>query len=454
MMIRWLRVGSVLLGALSLLMGVLVLAESSKAPADGAGVQGAADAPAVQTQAGGAPVEGVVGGPAGQGAEADTTAASIVERGRYLVDAGNCVSCHTRKNGEPFTGGVAFETPLGTLYSTNITPDADTGIGRWTREDLRRAMHEGVAPGGTRLYPAFPYTSYTKVSNEDVDAIFAYLQTLTPVRYTPPSNGILFSQRWAMRIWNALFFEPGRFEPDPAQSAEWNRGAYLTEGLGHCSACHTPRNRFMAEIGEQAHQGGVVRDHAADGKSRVWFAVNLTSAQNGLAAWSEDDLFRYLHTGFSRRAGSFGPMNEVIVNSLRKMTAEDVRAMAIYLKSLPAGGEYAGAGVPDELVEAGRPIYEDKCEKCHGDSGRGGIFSGPPLAGSVIVQSENPGSLFNIILHGPETPDEVSYGQWETMSSYGDVLSDAQIAAVSNYLRGSWGNKARPVTEDEVAAHR
>lgn len=379
---------------------------------------------------------------------------SEAERGRYLTDAGNCLSCHTREGGEPFAGGVAFKTPMGTLYSTNITPDPETGIGDWTAADLRRAMHEGIRPGGSRLFPAFPYPSYTNVTDEDVNAIYAFLRTVEPVRYTPPGNGFLFSQRWAMRFWNALFFEPGRYVSDPEKPADWNRGAYLVEGLGHCGACHTPRNLFLAEDRKRAHQGGVVLDHAADGRERRWFAVNLTSATNGLAAWSEDDLTRYLHRGVSRRAGTFGPMNEVIVNSLSKLEVEDVRAMAAYIKSLPAGDQYTGEGVPAELVEAGRPIYEERCEKCHGASGRGGIFSGPPLVGSVIVQSTNPLSLFNVILHGPEMPEEVSFGQWETMPSYADILSDAEIAAVSNYIRGSWENKARPVTPEEVTGQR
>ncbi len=210
----------------------------------------------------------------------------------------------------------------------------------------------------------------------------------------------------------------------------------------------------MAEIRDKAHHGALVRDHSAAGKERSWFAVNLTGATNGLAAWSEQDLTRYLHVGASRRAGASGPMNEVIVNSLRKLNADDVSAMAKYIKSLPAGGQYEGEGIPADKVAAGKSIYAERCEKCHGDSGRGGLFSGPPLAGSAIVQSEDPASLFRVILHGPDTPDEVSFGQWETMSAYADVLSDAEVVAVSHYIRGSWGNKARPVSEEEVARHR
>lgn len=392
------------------------------------------------------------------GVERNTVALSAttssVTRGRYLVDAGNCVSCHTRERGLPFAGGVAFKTPFGTLYSTNITSDKKTGIGDWTREDLRRAMHDGVAPGGRRLYPAFPYPSYTKVSDEDVDAIHAYLKTIVAVRYTPPNNGLLFSQRWAMRIWNALFFEPGRFVPNEKMPPEWNRGAYLVEGLAHCGACHTPRNLWMAEITTKAHHGALVPDHSSSEQERSWFAVNLTSATNGLAAWSEPELAKYLHTGVSRRAGTFGPMNDVIVNSLKKLDSDDISAMAKYIKSLPVGGQYVGPGVPAAKAAVGSAIYAQRCEKCHGDSGRGGLFSGPPLAGSAIVQSEDPASLLRMILQGPETPAEVSLGQWETMPSYSDVLSDDELVAVSNYVRGSWINRARSVNRAEAARQR
>ena len=394
-----------------------------------------------------------VGGSARNTAALPATASSVM-RGRYLVDAGNCISCHTRDQGQPFAGGVAFPTPFGTLYSTNITSDGKTGIGDWTREDLRRAMHEGVAPGGRRLYPAFPYPSYTKVSDDDVGDIHAYLQTIAAVSYSPPHNGILFSQRWAMRIWNALFFEPGRFVPDEKMLPEWNRGAYLVEGLGHCGACHTPRNILMAEINTKAHQGALVMDHSPSGKARSWFAVNLTGATNGLAAWSEQELASYLHVGVSRRAGTFGPMNEVIVNSLRKLDVGDVNAMAKYIKSIPAGGQYVGVGIPIVAVESGRAIYAERCEKCHGESGRGGLFGGPPLAGSSIVQADDPASLFRVILQGPDTPDEVSFGQWETMPAYADLLSDEEIVSASHYVRGSWGNKARLVGKAGVARQR
>ena len=379
---------------------------------------------------------------------------TAVERGRYLADAGNCFSCHTRPGGKPYAGGVPFETPFGTLYSTNITPDRATGIGSWSAQDLRRALHEGIAANGSRLFPAFPYPSYTKVTDADVDDLYAYLRTIAPVKAAVPRNGWMFSQRWTLRLWNAMFFEPGRFVADPKQSAEWNRGAYLVEGLGHCSACHSPRDAFMSEVTEQAHQGGEMTESLGDGKSRRWSAVNLTSASNGLAAWSVDELTRYLHKGVSRRAGAFGPMNEVIVNSLMKLSGEDVRAMAVYLKSLPPRGEYTGEPITPEVANTGAELYEEHCEECHGESGRGGMFGGPPLAGSAIVLADDPASLLNVILHGPQLPKQVSFGQWETMQAYGEALDDAQIAAVANYVRGSWKNRARALTPDEVARQR
>jgi mono/diheme cytochrome c family protein len=237
------------------------------------------------------------------------------------------------------------------------------------------------------------------------------------------------------------------------QTQEWNRGAYLVEGLGHCSACHSPRNVFMAERADRPYEGGSLQDKVAAGVVRGWSAVNLTSAKSGLASWSVNDLTRYLQTGFSLRAGTFGPMNEVIINSLKNLKQEDVHAMAVYLKSIPAR-EYSGEGVPPEQVAGGASIYKERCEKCHSESGRGGLFIGPPVAGSAIVQAEDPASLINIIVYGPGKLQGVSLGAWESMPAYGDVLDDAQIAAVSNYVRGSWGNRAPAVSRSDVTQQR
>jgi alcohol dehydrogenase (quinone), cytochrome c subunit len=377
----------------------------------------------------------------------------LIERGKYLAAAGNCASCHSRPEGAPFAGGVPFATPFGTIYSTNITPDSDTGIGKWTVEDLRRAMHEGIARGGVYLFPAFPYPSFTKVSDEDVEAIYAYLRSLAPHRQSAPANGILLRQRWAMRIWNWLFFRPGRYVPEPTRSDEWNRGAYLVEGLGHCGACHTPRNVFMAEITSQKYSGGLLQDNVAMNRLRRWSCINLTSAKEGLAAWSLNDLSTYLKAGFAARAGTFGPMNEVIVSSLSRLTSEDVRAMAVYLKGLPPH-EHADGEITAKQIGTGEEIYRSRCEKCHLKSGRGGLFNGPPLQGSAIVQARDAASLINITLYGPDTPKDISFGAWESMQPYLEILDDSEVAAVVNYVRASWGNRGGPVSASDVAKQR
>jgi len=390
-------------------------------------------------------------GPSGSGADKSlANDAALVERGRYLATAGNCASCHTRTGGAPFAGGLAFETPFGKLYSSNITADPVHGIGNWSPGELRRALHEGVSARGYRLFPAFPYPSFTKITDEDVKAIYAYLQTVAADAYDPPSNSFLLQQRWGMVVWNGLFFHPGRFQPDSGESAEWNRGAYLVAALGHCGACHTPRNRFMAEIQDKAYQGGVIPERVAGDEVREWSAVNLTSSPVGLKEWNVAGLTKYLHTGFSPRAGTFGPMNEVIANSTSKLTAEDAQAMATYIKSLPAAGETD----TKPADAAGEGIYKDRCAKCHGDSGRGGMFQGPPLFASAVVRSSNPASLINAILYGATAPEGIKLGAWETMKPYADILSDAEVAAVASYVRGTWGNQASAVSAAQVAKQR
>jgi alcohol dehydrogenase (quinone), cytochrome c subunit len=392
----------------------------------------------------------------GSGATNDTDA--LVERGRYVALAANCASCHTRPGGAPYAGGVAFETPVGTIYSSNITSSIEHGVGKWTAKDLRRALHEGIAAGGYRLFPAFPYTSFTQMTDEDVDALYAYMRTVAAADYQPPANDFVFKLRWGMVVWNALFFEPARFKPDSKQTPEWNRGAYLVGALGHCGACHTPRSRFMAEMPDKAYQGSTLREYVTADKVRAWAAVNLTSSADGLKTWSVDDLTKYLHTGFSLRGGAWGPMNDVVGNSTSKLTLEDARAMATYIKSLPLkasleGGE-ALTPVTPEQAALGQAIYHDRCEKCHGASGRGGMFSGPPLAGSPTVQSADPDSLINAVLYGATPAEGMKLGAWETMKPYADVLSDTDIANVANYVRGSWGNSAPPVDAARVAKQR
>ena len=386
-------------------------------------------------------------------ARAEPAADGPAARGKYLADIGDCVSCHTRAGGAPYAGGVGFDTPVGTIYSTNITPDASTGIGGWSLGQFRRAMQEGRAADGSRLFPVFPYPAFTKLTDADIDDLYAYLRSLAPVRSVPPSNGTAFALRWPMALWNSLSFSPGRFAGDAAKSPEWNRGAYLVQGLGHCGACHSPRNWMLAEKADGALTGGTLTALVAPGRNRTWSAVNLTPAKEGLAAWSVTDLAHYLRSGFSPRAGTFGPMNEVIGNSLRFLRPDDAQAIAVYLKSLPAAATETDP-VAAELSKAGAPVYRARCEKCHGAAGRGGLFGGPPLAGSATVQARDPASLINIILYGQSTPPDAALGSWETMQGYADVLDDAEIAAVCNFIRGSWGNRGAAVTAARVRAQR
>lgn len=376
-----------------------------------------------------------------------------VERGRYLATAANCISCHTRTGGAAFSGGRAIATPLGTIHSTNITPDRETGIGSWSADDLKRALREGVAADGRYLFPAFPYPFYTRLTDRDIADLYAYLRTLKPVRNVPPENDRAFGIRWPMKVWNSLNLEPGPYRPDPSQSAEWNRGAYLVQGPGHCGACHTPRDWSLAGKIAAPLRGAVIRDEVADGGMRDWFAVDLAATRQGLGAWKHEDIVGYLASGASTRAGTFGPMNPVIANSTSHLTSDDLRAIATYLKSLK-GADYAGEGVSAESAAPGRPLYEEHCRECHGPSGRGGIFEGPPLAGSAVVQGEDAASLVNVILYGSDRPAGLGSGNWEAMPAYASKLDDAEIAALGNFLRASWGNRAAPVTREMVARQR
>jgi mono/diheme cytochrome c family protein len=380
-------------------------------------------------------------------------------RGKYLAAAGNCVTCHTAPGGELFAGGRAFHTDFGTIYSTNITPHPEAGLGGWTEAQFVRAMRDGVSADGTHLYPAFPYTAFAKVSDEDLREIFAYLKSIPPSAARPPANamGFPFNQRALMRVWNALFFDAAPFAPDPQQSAEWNRGAYLVQGLGHCGACHTPRNALGAEQADQALSGGVFMHEVPGGEVRKWSGVNLTSADSGLKAWSVEDIATYLQTGHSNRSASFGPMNEVIGNSTRHLSEADNRAIAVYLKSLPPI-ERSPKVTPDEkIMRDGETQYTIHCGTCHLPTGLGaapGTELGAPLVGSAVAQAENPASLINIILYGGQVLTPVPPRAWKSMKPLGNDLDDDQVAAIATYVRASWGNRGAPVTAADVAKQR
>ncbi|HEY2338981.1 MAG TPA: cytochrome c [Steroidobacteraceae bacterium] len=400
--------------------------------------------------------------------------AALIDQGRYLATAGDCISCHTQPKGVPFAGGLPLTTPFGVIYSANITPDLATGIGAWSEQQFARALHEGIAADGRHLYPAFPYTAYTKVTGQDVHAIYAYLRSLKPVRYTPPPNEMRFpfSVRGLLAGWNLLYLQPGRYVPERAKSAEWNRGAYLVQGLGHCGACHTPRNLLGGERTSQSLAGGAYLDEITDEvindrvtpmderTVRLWSAANLTQASTGIAAWTLDDIAAYLKSGHNARAGAFGPMSVVIANSTSQLSPEDIRAMAVYLKSLPPASQPGQSNPDEERRRAGEIVYTTRCGDCHQSSGLGmprklnadPSKTAPPLAGNPALQAPDPASLINVVLYGAHEA-ALSSESWPKMSGFelSVGLDDEQIAALCTYVRSSWGNRAGPVDAAAVA---
>ena len=382
----------------------------------------------------------------------------VAEQGHYLAIAGNCVSCHTHPGGRPFAGGLEFDTPFGTLYSTNITPDPGTGIGKWSEQDFVSALRSGVRPDGQHLYPAFPYTAFTKVSDADAHALFVYLRTLPPVQAVAPENKLRFpySQRWLLGMWKMLYFTQGRFVPDKGKTAQWNRGAYLVQALTHCDACHAARNFVGAEGSDPVMSGGEYTAAVSADEQRMWATPNLTSAHTGLQSWSAQDLTDYLKIGRNSFAETFGPMNEVIMNSTRNLSNSDVQAIAAYLKSLPASPAESIAKPSAALMQSGENLYTVNCGTCHLPTGLGNQDenSGARLVGIPAVQASNPASLINVIIYGPQLPDPPLPKRWKPMEGFGDKLADDEIAALATFLRNSWGNTGTAVTADQVAKQR
>ena len=372
-----------------------------------------------------------------------------VARGRYLVDAGDCVSCHTAPGGQPFAGARAIRTPFGIIYSANITPDPKSGIGTWTEADFYRAMHKGIAHGGKNLYPAFPYTYFTHMSRGDVDAIWTYLRTLAPIYQVKPANKLPFplNIRPLMAIWNALFFRPREFQPNPAMSAEWNRGAYLVWGPGHCGGCHTPKNLLLADRNGHALQGARLND---------WVALDLTSdPRRGLASWDKGDIVEYLRSGRNARAAASGAMQEVIYYSTSRMSDSDLAAIATYLKQLPPRRHVRGFQPPQEAaMRAGEAIYVDTCAACHGGNGEGQPRYFPPLAGDAPVQSHDPTTIVRIILAGSRAVPTPAAPSAPGMPAFDWKLDDQEVASVATYVRNAWGNSAPGVSSRTVAKLR
>ncbi len=375
--------------------------------------------------------------------------AEEVTRGKALTEAADCASCHTADPAKPFAGGKRIDTPFGGIYSPNLTPDRDTGIGGWSDGEFYRALHFGVARDGARYYPAFPYPNFTKMTRQDVLAIRAYLATLAPIRNAPRPLELRwpFNYRALMRGWNWLFFKPGILMPDQHRSAEWNRGRYLVEGAAHCGACHTPKNMFGADRRSQKFGGGLVAG---------MFAPRLDGAErSGLKSWSADDIAEYLQSGRNGRSHAGELMSEVVVNSTSRMNDKDIRAIAVYLKSLPAGAPEPAVSLPPPAQMAdGEKLYRGACIACHEADGSGAPRIYPPLPGNANLQSADPSSTLRVILDGAATLTTPRAPNAGSMPAYATKMSDQQIADVTTYMRNAWGNAAPTVTAAQVAKAR
>jgi mono/diheme cytochrome c family protein len=370
--------------------------------------------------------------------------AAQLRRGQYLVAAGDCVSCHQREGGEPFAGGLGMNTPFGVIYTPNITPDRNTGIGAWTRDQFYRAMHDGKDAQGNDLYPAFPYPWFRRVSREDDDAIFAYLTTVPAVSYTPPKNDLPFPLNFRSLVgaWNMLYLDTHNFQSDPGQSAEWNRGAYLVTGLGHCGGCHTPKNFLGADKSKQELQGGTLDN---------WVAPDLTgNSRTGLGGWSVDDIAEFLASGRNAHAAAGGAMADVISHSTSHISDADRRAIAVYLKSQPAGPNIASSAPDAGAMHRGAEIYSDACASCHLDDGIGQSRLFPPLGKDAMLQQVDPTGLEHLILGGTRVGVSAERPSPLGMPSFAWKLSDQEIADVSTFIRNSWGNQAAPVAASDV----
>jgi mono/diheme cytochrome c family protein len=384
-------------------------------------------------------------------------AAGQIARGSYLARAGDCMACHTARGGQQYAGGRAIPTPFGNIFSPNITPDTATGIGTWTANDFWRALHNGKSKDGSFLYPAFPYPNYTKVTRADSDAMFAYFKTLTPVQQANKEHELRFpyNQRILLAGWRALYFRPGVYRAEPNQSAEWNRGAYLVQGLGHCSACHTSRNAFGATDAKADLAGGMI-------PMLNWYASSLTSdATAGLGDWEAQHIEDLLKTGVSQRGAVFGPMAEVVSESLQHLSKSDIASMATYLKSIPQTG--AATTPPsirvaqqeaESMLKLGANIYEKHCVECHRASGEGIPPAYPPLAGNRSLTTHSALNPIRMVLNGGYPPSTEGNPRPYGMPPFGPVLNDSEVAAVVSYIRHSWGNGGGLVSPAEVGRHR
>jgi len=393
------------------------------------------------------------GGTAASGA-ADT---EQIARGAYLARAGNCMGCHTAQGGVAYAGGRGVPTPFGTIYAPNLTPDAAHGIGTWSPAEFWRALHNGRARDGRLLYPAFPYPNYTRITRADSDALHAYLHSLPAVAQPnrPHELRFPFDQQAALAVWRALYFRPERVTPDASRGADWNRGAYLVEGLGHCNACHASRNALGATSSTLDLAGGLI-------PVQNWYAPSLTAADEAsVASWDLQHIVDLMRTGVSARGAVMGPMGEVVGGSTQYLNEPDLRAMATYLKALPpAPSAPAPAPAPRDASPGRSPdgpgakLYTDHCVQCHGEQGEGvpGIY--PALAGSRAVTMRVSANLVHLVLEGGFPPSTQGNPRPYGMPPFATVLSTDEVAQLLSYVRGSWGNRGAPVSALDVARLR
>ena len=377
----------------------------------------------------------------------------LVARGAYLARAGNCMLCHTPVGGQAYAGGRAIETPFGTVYSSNLTPDPATGIGGWTSIDFWRAMHEGRSKDGRLLYPAFPYVNFTQITEGDADALFAYLRSLPPVSRENREHALRwpYDSQLALAGWRTLYFKPASFQREPERGAQWNRGAYLVRSLGHCNACHTARNLLGAVDERFDLAGGPM-------PMKNWYAPSLLLASEaGLGDWDASEIVRLLRTGVAKSASVTGPMAEVVLHSTQYLSEPDVTAMAVYLRSLSQGASNSAPALASSRSAPspdGEALYDKLCSDCHGASGEGVAGAYPALAGNRAVLLRNPANLAQMVLHGGFAPATQGNRRPYGMPPYKLVLDDKAVAAVLTHIRNAWGNQAAAVSEFDVTRIR
>lgn len=388
------------------------------------------------------------------------TEANVIERGAYLARVGNCMACHTSRGGSPYAGGRGIETPFGTVFSSNLTPDNTTGLGQWSTNDFWRALHHGRARDGRLLYPAFPYTSYTQISRVDSDALFAFLGRLPAVEQPNKTHTLRwpYGTQTALRAWRALYFKPAAFQTEVSQSGQWNRGAYLVRGPGHCTACHTARNAWGGSDMAHEFSGGLM-------PVQDWYAPSLTSPQEaGVATWSVPEIVQLLATGQSARGATSGPMSEVVLHSTQYWSPQDLEATAVFLKTLPGTDQQPrgkstapsspAQGASIEAAGKGAPLYEKHCAQCHGKSGEGVPNAYPALAGNRAITLPVTANLIQIVLNGGFLPATLGNPRPFGMPPFALILSDQDLANVLTYIRTSWNNEASPISELDVNRFR